>query len=351
MTRCILALTLGASLLGTTACESTPKYDITVVEPTAWASDWSHVTGQVVVNKPDSDGVYRLYLMNPDGSGEQPFASAHPALPQRTTGSGNWHPSGKYIVFVAEKAQHDGASSLATPGWGGYSDLWIATSDGASAWQLTDVPNDADHGTLIPIFSPDGTRLAWTERVGGVNLLDPLLQFGSWELKVADFVDGPSGPSLANIETITLDSPGFYETGGFSPDGGSLLFTSDATTGSVWDSQIFRVDLTTSHVVQLTTSGYNEHPRYTPAGQIMWMSNREATLGGTDWWQMNPDGSHQTRFSYFNEPFQPGCTGLPVWVGPVPPGNWSDDGSFFLGDVETNVATSAGQIRKVQLPQ
>lgn len=351
MTRCILLLALGASLFCVAGCESTPKYDISVVEPTAWGSDWSHVTGQVVVNKADSDGIYRLYLMNPDGSGEQAFASTHPALPQRTTGSGNWHPSGKYIVFVAEKAQHDGASSLATPGWGGYSDLWIATADGASAWQLTDTPNDADHGTLIPIFSPDGSRLAWTERVAGADLLDPRYQFGTWELKVADFVDGPSGPSLANVETLTPGGSGFFETGGFSPDGGSLLFTSDATTGDVWDSQIFRIDLATGDVTQLTTTGYNEHPRYTPAGKIMWMSNREATLGGTDWWQMDADGSSQSRFSYFNEPFQPGCSGLPVWVGPVPPENWSPDGTFFLGDVETDVLTAAGEVRKVTLPR
>ena len=316
----------GLALLATGACENTPRYDISVVEHTAWGSDWSHVTD------------------------EEPFAADHPALPQRTTGSGNWHPSGHYIVFVAEKAEHDGASSLATPGWGGYSDLWIATADGASAWQLTDVPNDADHGTLIPIFSPDGSHLAWTERVGGANLLDPRFQFGSWQLKVADFDDGPSGPALSNIQTLTPGGPGFYETGGFSPDGRSLLYTSDATTGSVWQSQIFRIELMTGVVVQLTHSGYNEHPRYTPAGTIFWMSDRESTLGGTDWWQMDASGSGPTRFSFFNEPFQPGCSGMPVWVGPVPPGNWSDDGSYFLGDVETNLLTAAGEVRKVAMP-
>jgi hypothetical protein len=341
---------LAALLFGIAGCVDTPKYDISVIEPTAWGSDWSHVTGKVVVNKPCDDGVYRLYMMNPDGSGEEPFAAAHPDLPQRTTGSANWHPSGNYLVFVAEKAEHDGPSSLATPGWGGYSDLWVTTADGTTAWQLTDVPNDSDHGTIIPVFSPDGSRLAWTERVGGPNLLDTRYEFGSWELKVADFVAGPEGCWLSNIQTLTPGGPGFYETGGFSPDGGSLLFTTDTTTGNAWQSQIARIDLTTGDVVQLTHSDYNEHPRYTPAGTIFWMSNREATLGGTDWWQMNADGTNQTRFTYFNEPFQPGCSGLPVWVGPVPTSNWSDDGSFFLGDVETNLLTAAGEIRKVDMP-
>jgi hypothetical protein len=65
------------------------------------------------------------------------------------------------MAFVAEKSTHPGNSAGATtPGWGSYSDLWVATADSAHAWQLTDVPPDRDHGTIIPEFSPGGRLLA-----------------------------------------------------------------------------------------------------------------------------------------------------------------------------------------------
>ena len=85
-------------------------------------------------------------------------------FPAAHAGSPVWSPSGKFIAFVAEKPDHPGNSMVATPGWGGYSDLWVASADGSHAWQLTDVPADKDHGTIIPEFSPDGRLLEWTER-------------------------------------------------------------------------------------------------------------------------------------------------------------------------------------------
>jgi hypothetical protein len=46
---------------------------------------------------------------------------------------------------------------------------------------------------------------------------------------------------------------------------------------------------------------------------------------------------------------QDGGTAGPVWTGAVPADNWSDDGSWFLGDVETNLLTAGGEIRRIQL--
>jgi WD40-like Beta Propeller Repeat len=347
---CVRRAALATLALAAVACgDPGPVVRVSVVEPSAWGSDWDHTSNRVAINKRGADGDYHLLTMTPEGQDEQPFGAGNPAMPTRNAGSPAWHPSGKYVAFVAEKEEHPGSSAEATPGWGGYSDLWLATADGTSVWQLTNTPNDADHGTLIPLFSPDGTQLAWAERTQGPNLLDARMQFGAWVLKVASFVDDASGPHLEGVRDVTPGPAAFYETGGFTRDGAGLLFTSDYVTGSVWQSQIYRLDLASGAVTPLTTDGYNEHPRAKPGAGILWMCGAGATLGGTDWWTMNDDGTGKQRITFFNEPFDPTSSGKAVWVGPVPPENWSADGRWFLGDVETNLVTTDGEVRKVVL--
>ena len=90
--------------------------------PAGYGIRWNTDTGQMVYNRPGGDGYYGLYLLDPpDGRNERPLTN--PQLPGRHTGSPCWHPSGRYIVFVAEKKQHPGNSFPALPGWGGFSDL------------------------------------------------------------------------------------------------------------------------------------------------------------------------------------------------------------------------------------
>jgi Tol biopolymer transport system component len=132
----------------------------------------------------------------PDGTGAAQLGAGSASFPLRSTGTPVWSPSGSFIAFVAEKSSHPGSSVTATPGWGGYSDLWVANADGSHA-------GDA-----------------------------------------------------------------FNETGGFSADSSSLVFTSDFETHNFWTSQIYRYDLNSGASTRLTRgNSYNEHPRYTPDGQ------------------------------------------------------------------------------------
>jgi hypothetical protein len=79
------------------------------------------------------------------------------------------------------------------------------------------------------------------------------------------------------------------------------------------------------------------------------MSNQDSKLGGTDWWIMEGDGTRKQRLSYFNDPAHPESNGHAVWAGTVPAENWSREGHWFLGDVETNLFTTAGEIRRMHL--
>ena len=247
---------------------------------------------------------------------------------------------------------HPGDSVGATPGWGSYSDLWVATADGSRAWQLTDVATDKDHGTIIPEFSPDGRLLEWTERTRAAKVLKPERFAGFWAIKVANFDVGPDGtPSLSNVRTISPTDDAFNESGGFSADSSALVFTSDYETHNFWTSQIYRYDLNSTAIKRLTrVNSYNEHPRYTPDGQVLWMTNADNPTHGTDWWTMGPDGSNPQRLSDFNADNNAKAIGSQrVYATVVQTANWSPDNSYFYGDVETNLLTSDSVIVRAAL--
>jgi Tol biopolymer transport system component len=329
-----------------------PPITYQVFRRDAFGADWSKTKNLLAYNAKGADGVHHIYTVAPDGADAVQLGVGSPTFPQRTTGTPVWSPSGAFIAFVAEKTDHPGNSVPATPGWGGYSDLWVATADGSHAWQLTDVPTDKDHGTIIPEFSPDGRLLEWTERTNVPRILNPNRFAGYWVIKVANFDVGPDGaPALSNVRTVSPPGDAFNETGGFSPDSSSLVFTSDFENRNFWHNQIYRYDLNSHAITRLTRGdSYNEHPRYTPDGQVLWMTSTDNPSHGTDWWTMRPDGSNPQRLSDFNADDNAKTIGRkPLYATTVQTANWSPDGSSFYGDVETNLLTSDSVIVRAEL--
>jgi|SRR5271157_122181 len=294
------------------------------------------------------DGYFDVHLADPDGSNDVCLTEGVPGLPQRHLGSPAWHPSMRYLVMVVEKPKHSGGSIEAIPGFGAYSDIWCITTDGRQVFQLTDLPNDPDHGVICPRFSPDGKHLVWSGRVERPKFLNPKKTFGFWAIKIADFVEGPNGPKLVHIRSLEPGGRAFYETYGFSRDGKRIIFCSSMKQRSVWDQQIYTIDAASSgDLRQLTQGDYNEHAFYTPDGKsIIWTTNRQSKRGGTDWWMMNADGSRQRRLSYFNEPNHAHDMGQAVWAGL---GSFSPDGKRFVGDIQTNLIAQEATIRIVEL--
>jgi Tol biopolymer transport system component len=329
-----------------------PPISYQVFQKDAFGADWSKAKDLLAYNAKGSDGLYHIYTVKLDGVNPVQLGVGSPTYPQRTTGTPVWSPSGQFIAFVAEKADHPGNSVPATPGWGSYSDLWVATADGSRAWQLTDVATDKDHGTIIPEFSPDGRLLEWTERTKVPKILNPNRFAGYWEIKVANFAVGQDGtPSLSDIRTVSPPGDAFNETGGFSADSASLVFTSDYENRNFWHNQIYRADLKSGAITRLTKGdSYNEHPRYTPDGQVLWMTSTNNPSHGTDWWTMSPDGSNPQRLSDFNAGDNARILGhKPVYATTVQTANWSADRSYFYGDVETNLLNSDSVIARVSL--
>jgi Tol biopolymer transport system component len=323
-----------------------------VFQKDAFGADWSKVNDLIAFNAKGSDGLFHIYTVKPDGTNRQQLGVGSASFPQRTTGTPVWSPSGRFIAFVAEKSTHPGNSVGATPGWGSYSDLWVAQADGSRAWQLTDVPTDKDHGTIIPEFSPDGRLLEWTERTAAGKFLNPDRFAGFWVIKVADFNVAQDGtPSLSGVRTVSPAGDAFNESGGFSADSTSLVFTSSFETRNLWKSQIYRLGLNSGVITRLTRDdNYNEHPRYTPHGQVLWMTNANNPSRGTDWWIMSPDGSNQQRLSDFNSNRDArGFGSKQVYATVVQTADWSPDNRYFYGDVETNLLNSDSVILRVSL--
>jgi hypothetical protein len=306
---------------------------------------WNFPTNMLAAMTPDSSGYYRVVTLRPDGSGQREIAQGQPEVPSKHQGSPYWHPSGRYLLFIAQKSAWHGPTLFgipdyeALPGFGRHDDLWLISADGLHSWQLTNEADTTDEGVLIPVFSPDGQSVAWSARQPG----------GNYVLKVAKFVESPE-PHLEGIRSYQPGGTGYYETGSFTSDSESLTYTSDQDTHSFWQSQIYRLDLATGQSTRLTTGNeYNEHPTVIkrPGGDwIVYMTDHGAVRQpgalalGTDWFAMRADGSDNKRLTSMNtDPGNPEDIGKLRVAGTVA---ISPDGGFMLGDVQTSLARQTG---------
>ena len=108
--------------------------------------EWSPDAQWVVYDCKHKDGYYNIHICRADGTEDRCLTTLDNGLPHRHAGTPAWHPSGKYIVFAAEKKVHRGGSIDAIPGFGGRPDIWVMSSDGSKARQLTDTADERSDG-------------------------------------------------------------------------------------------------------------------------------------------------------------------------------------------------------------
>src|SRR5688572_13868567 len=78
----------------------------------------------------EKDGYYDIYIASPGRKFEKCNTKDHPLLPNRHIRLPAWHPSGKWIIFLAEKKEHPRGSVNALPGFGAYCDIYVMSIDG-----------------------------------------------------------------------------------------------------------------------------------------------------------------------------------------------------------------------------
>ena len=289
--------------------------------------DWSHTLDIIAYDRRGEDGYYDVHLMRPDGSGDVCLTCGKDGLPGRHMGNPAWHPSGKYIVFQAEKAMHRGGSAKALPGYGIDNDLWLIARDGESWYRLTDVPPEM--GVLHPHFSHDGAQLLWSEKAGEGG------KYGVWVLKVADIAVDEERPRLRNVRIYQPGGSVFRESHGFSTDDHKVIFSGNLEPGQAeYAIDIYTLDLETEEVQRLTHTmdQWDEHAHYSPDGdRIAWMSTMGCNCNPArpmdlraDYWIMNSDGSEQRRLTYFNDPTSTEYTGDRIVAADS---SWAPDGT------------------------
>ena len=318
----------------------------------AYGMRWNAATNRLAYMQPGADGYYRLFTMRPDGSDRHALTDGRDFLPRKHKGAAYWHPSGRYLIFTAQKQDWSGRKLFgipdyeALPGFGLHDDIWWISADGSRGGRLTDEPDTADEGVLLPVISPDGRRIAWASRQPGKTYV----------LKVGDLVPG----DVPRIERVRSYAPGgavYYEPGSFTSDSHSLMYTSDQDTHNFWLSQIYRLDLRSGKGVRLTTGiTYNEHPTVvkSPSGDwVVFMSTRGVKRApgrlvlGTDWYAVRVDGTGAKRLTTMNagRPGDPENFGQPQVAGTVAV---SPSGAFMLGDVQDSLMKQTGLVRRVR---
>ena len=157
-------------------------------------------------------------------------------------GAPSWGPGGRLIVFAAEVGREP-------------ADLYVMAADGSGRRRLTSTPAVEAN----PVFSPDGTRIAFESD-----------RDGNSEIYVME-ADG------GNVRRLTND-PASDAFPAWSPDGTRLAFMSDRNKRAA--SDIYTMDATDgSKIERLTTDLANWSPQYSPDGkQLAVQVNRDVAV-------------------------------------------------------------------------
>jgi Tol biopolymer transport system component len=168
-------------------------------------------------------------------------------------------------------------------------------------------------GVAMPRFSPDGKLVFWCGADGGRSSLF----WGQRALFLGEFVPG-AAPKIRNIKTLhPSDNNSFYESYGFTPDGGKVLFAAPFEKDTPWyaaDICLMNTDGTELQNLTNTPQVWDRYAALSPKGKkIIWSSSdgfeiAYLGIGGIRWqlelkselWIMNSNGQDKRQLTRFN---------------------------------------------------
>ncbi|MGI0014353.1 MAG: hypothetical protein ACREBU_13060, partial [Nitrososphaera sp.] len=219
---------------------------------------------------------WALYVMNADGTHNRKITDS-------VYGSARWSPDGQWIVYLGPPSP-SGAEN---------DQIYIVNSDGSgkrivTLWERQGMIEPHPDGGQVPVWSPDGKRIAFT------RCIDCEIFGTNSEIFVID-LDTTGG----NIrETRVTNNPYSDGISDWSPDGTKILFQSDYSLEGTYDAYgdwyIMNVDGTGKQRIVTYDSTFGANwLRYSPDGQ------RIAFIGGppTGIYITNADGSNMQKIT------------------------------------------------------
>jgi Tol biopolymer transport system component len=176
----------------------------------AWSSDGTKLLFESSRSLTGVDldiAVTNIWVMNADGTSPQPFTRLNAV----SSSNAAWSPDGTRIVYVSPRAL-DGSNSA-----GNAANLWIMNADGSSHRPLTFLQNSFNMTVETPVWSPDGTRIAYvsSRALDGSDNGGAVLNI--WVMNA----DGTGQRHLTSLIAATSYQPAW------SSDGRTMLFCSN----------------------------------------------------------------------------------------------------------------------------
>ena len=207
--------------------------------------------------RPTATESYQVYVMNSDGSDQRRVSNStvHETQPA-------WSPDSSRILYRR--------SIVADPN----ADVWVMNADGSGAHVVVDSPGADER---YPMFSPDGTRLAFTSN-----------RAGQYEIYVA--------AATGALPLRLTNDPGYDSAPSWSPDSQRIAFERGAALDDDVTKNIWIMGSNGLGQTQIAASpDVDEGPAFSPDGtQIAFTSARD---GNYEIYRMGADGSAQTRLT------------------------------------------------------
>lgn len=222
--------------------------------------------GRIAVGIRGTDGSFNIYSMQPSGAGQT----------ELTSGPGrhlcpDYSADGRQIAFC----------SNVSGAW----ELWTMKQNGTKQAQLTHFGAFA----IFPDFSPDGSKIAFSGFIGAPE---------NDQIYVVDAATGLAPQQLTACPAVSPDCFSDYPI--WSPDGTKIAFThgdgfdadDNPVNEQVW---VMNADGSGAHALTSGVDPKDQVPDWSPDGSKIVYSSGQ--FGSEGIWTMNADGSNQRQLT------------------------------------------------------